>query len=480
MPVRLHRFILLAAGGCGAATSYVFSLGIPWDSRDAALAGMLIVIVTLAIHFPLKTAPKTQIAVDTAPTFLALLLLPLPLSLLSLWAGMLLSFLWAKRVRWQEVTFNLAQLGLSMSLGGLAYRALAPRTLDSGGWEQATGVLAAAVAYYAINYLLLTGVVSIHTGSRPLVVLRRNLVTSLPTEIPLLALGYLGALVTERYLWALPLFIPPILAVYLSFRRSVEETRRNVELSQRLEANLEELKRTQAELVQSAKMASLGTMAAGIAHEIRNPLFSISGRAELLLMKPDTHLKTLQAKEFLGVILEMTARVRRITDDLLAFSRPSNTEQVQLNQMVESALRLVEHSIKAQGISIESTLEEQLPPVQANPSQLQQTLVNLLLNAKDATPAGGIIRVRTYREGDAVAAAIEDTGCGIPEENMKRLFEPFFTTKEPGKGTGLGLYLSDRFIREHKGTISVQSQVGKGSIFTVRLPVPTDDNDRQA
>jgi len=171
--------------------------------------------------------------------------------------------------------------------------------------------------------------------------------------------------------------------------------------------------------------------------------------------------------------LEGAQRVRKIVQDLKSFSRVDESEhkRVDINECLDSTINIVWNEIK-----YVATLEREygdIPPLLCYPQQINQVFMNLLVNAAHAIEGKGVIRVRTWREGDSLCVAVSDTGCGIAPEIQKRIFEPFFTTKEVGKGTGLGLSISYDIIRKHQGDIVVESEPGKGSTFTVKLPLST-------
>jgi signal transduction histidine kinase len=234
---------------------------------------------------------------------------------------------------------------------------------------------------------------------------------------------------------------------------------------------LDELSRTQAQLVHSEKLASLGVLAGGVAHEINNPLMVILGRTELMLMDED---QPEDVARNLETIRQETERIAQIVQGLLTFARKSRqdkSEPVNVNDLLERTLMLSEHQLTVGNVQVVKELEPTLPVIQANPGQLQQVLMNLVINAHHAMPEGGRLAVRTGAvPGGRVFVEIEDTGVGIAPEELGRIFDPFYTTKEEGKGTGLGLSISRNIIESHGGMIGVQSTVGVGTIFRVVLP----------
>jgi PAS domain S-box-containing protein len=230
----------------------------------------------------------------------------------------------------------------------------------------------------------------------------------------------------------------------------------------------------ESQLSQAEKMSSIGLLAAGVAHEVNTPLAVISSYAQLLA-------KQLQGDEKRSALLEkitqQTFRASEIVNSLLNFSRTSGSEfqQVNLNKVVRDTLTLLEHQFKHGRVHVESELLSDLPQIMGNSGKLQQVFLNLFLNAKDAMPQGGTLRVSTAN-GDGVKVMISDTGSGIAPEIVHRIYEPFFTTKtKPGegqrKGTGLGLSVSYGIIQEHAGKIHVSSQPGKGTTFSLEFPM---------
>ena len=233
----------------------------------------------------------------------------------------------------------------------------------------------------------------------------------------------------------------------------------------------------ETQLAQADKLSSIGLLAAGVAHEINTPLAVISSYAQMLSkqLKGDAHLGPVLDK-----ITQQSFRAAEIANGLLNFSRTSTTEfrDTDLNQVIHDTLSLLEHQFKTAKIAVDLNLAEDLPLIHGNPGKLQQVFLNLLLNAKEAMPEGGSLRVATFaNENDnSVAALVADSGAGIAPEHMKRIYDPFFTTKTapmPGKrrGTGLGLSVSYGIIQEHAGKIRVESVIGAGTTFHLEFPM---------
>lgn len=237
--------------------------------------------------------------------------------------------------------------------------------------------------------------------------------------------------------------------------------------------DLTERRRMEAELLQSSKIASLGVMAGGIAHELRNPLGIIAAAAELVADRPDDERLRAEALE------RIRSSVRRASltiEDLLRFAHPSaeHRENVDANALVEETLGLVASRTTQQRVSVQTAFQPGLPSIRANRNLLQQVFTNILLNACNAIPQGGtlVVTTRAHPSGQ-VEIRFADTGCGIPPEHLTRIFDPFFTTMPVGQGTGLGLAISYSIVQQHQGSIEVESEVGKGATFNVRLPVPS-------
>ncbi len=230
----------------------------------------------------------------------------------------------------------------------------------------------------------------------------------------------------------------------------------------------------ESQLSQADKLSSIGLLAAGVAHEVNTPLAVISSYAQMLS-------KQLSSDPQKGALMEkitrQTFRASEIVNNLLNFSRTSGTEfsDVDVNQIVTETLALLEHQFKTANIRVQDELYRQLPRINGNTGRLQQVFLNLFLNAKDAMPHGGTLRVATSN-GDKVTVAVSDTGSGIPQEHIQRIYDPFFTTKATpregqGRGTGLGLSVTYGIIQEHAGQIRVESSPGEGTTFYLDFPL---------
>ncbi len=228
----------------------------------------------------------------------------------------------------------------------------------------------------------------------------------------------------------------------------------------------EELERR---LVQADKLSSIGLLAAGVAHEVNTPLAVISTYAQMLAKQVSGDE---QKAKLLDKIAKQTFRASEIVNSLLNFSRTSPTDfaDVDLNRVIRETASLVEHQFQKAGVATDLALADSLPVVRGNSGKLQQVFLNLFINARDAMPGGGLLKVSTRAEGGFAVIEVRDTGQGIPQEHLARIYDPFFTTKGPKKGTGLGLSITYGIVHEHEGVIEVDSSVGSGTRFRLEFP----------
>ena len=241
--------------------------------------------------------------------------------------------------------------------------------------------------------------------------------------------------------------------------------------------DITEFKRTQAQLIQAGKLAGIGQLAAGIAHEINNPLSGVLGYAKRLLKKAeDEDFKKITGLESFSneikLIVDSALRCKKIIEGLLKFSRTSETiSTVNINEVLDESLVLFGNQLTSQNIELVKILNPEIPGISANHTQIQQVFTDIIINAIQAMPRGGKLTIITRAVNSSVIEIeFTDTGEGIPKENLTKIFEPFFTTREPGKGTGLGLYMIYRILQEHHGRIDVKSELGKGATFVITLP----------
>lgn len=287
-----------------------------------------------------------------------------------------------------------------------------------------------------------------------------------------------------------------------------------------LKATLKRLEETQTQMLQSEKMASIGQLAAGVAHEINNPTGFVSSNLKTLYdyqqdisrllerygqllveleseqtaaILPETvktnirDLRTLLEEIDLDFLLEDindlisdcregTERIKKIVLDLKDFAHPGEDriQSTDINKGLESTLNVVNNEIKYKA-TVEKDFED-IPPVRGYPQQLNQVFMNILVNAAQAIEKQGVIKITTSSKNGHVEVAISDNGCGIESKNLEKIFDPFFTTKDVGRGTGLGMHIAYNIIEKHHGRISVESQVGKGTTFFIKIPIEEEES----
>jgi len=254
----------------------------------------------------------------------------------------------------------------------------------------------------------------------------------------------------------------------------------NRELFEQLQRAYEELRQKSEMLIQQEKMSAIGMLAAGVAHELNNPLTAVVGFAQMIAEKLRANRPAnwdeseyIRAQQALENLVQGAYRARDIVSSLLRFARttkPDARSPIDINQTLRDAFVFTEHLLLRHGITLEKRLAPELPPVWGNAARLQHVFTNLLINAQQATPSGGTVRVLTERaeEPKGVWVHVEDTGEGIPPDALEQIFEPFYTRK--AQGTGLGLSIAKQIVEEHGGKIRVESELGKGTRFSVFLP----------
>jgi two-component system NtrC family sensor kinase len=242
-------------------------------------------------------------------------------------------------------------------------------------------------------------------------------------------------------------------------------------LARSFNSMVETLRSTEQQLIQSEKLASVGQLAAGVAHEINNPLGTILLFSDIMRKElPDGDPRRDDAK----MIIEEATRCKTIVSDLLNFARQNEVlaQTTDVNALITEVVQDTGVQPMFDHVEIVTRLDPELPTIQADPAQLREVFVNIMTNAAEAMEGGGSLTITTASAQDEMIQIVfRDTGCGIPEENLSKIFTPFFTTKPIGKGTGLGLAIVYGIIKMHRGQIYVESEVGVGSTFTITLPV---------
>lgn len=271
-----------------------------------------------------------------------------------------------------------------------------------------------------------------------------------------------------------------LLSQDITEKKALEEKlqKSNEELEQKVRERTEEIENAynklqiaQQQLIQSEKMAAIGQFVAGLAHEINNPLDGIQNCLHAIISEPHNLLQT---KNYAELSMEGLYKIEILVKKLLSYGRSHSLErgEVDINLILKDILSLTSLKLKSKNIQIKEELSPDLPTIYGDHHYLEQVFVNLIINASDAMPKGGTLTVKTdFEKKNFGVIKVIDSGCGIPKENLNKIFDPFFTTKQKSNGTGLGLYLAYSFITQHEGKISVKSKEGKGTEFTVRLPV---------
>ena len=264
----------------------------------------------------------------------------------------------------------------------------------------------------------------------------------------------------------------------LNLRARTNETARlyaeAIQRNQELAETNTRLRETQSQLIQSEKMGAIGQLAAGIVHDINNPLTVVKGVAELMLT--DENFSD-DFRQETSLIYESASKAIDIVSDLMKFARQSELEMERndIRESIETTLRLAAFPIRKAHVEVIKDLPQEPVNMDYDNRQIEQVLLNLVHNAVQAMPKGGTLRVNLSQTNGVAAIAIQDTGTGIPPEIMNRIFDPFFTTKPEGEGTGLGLSVSYGIVSHHDGRIEVDSEIGEGTTFTVLLPVRHPD-----
>jgi len=250
-----------------------------------------------------------------------------------------------------------------------------------------------------------------------------------------------------------------------------------------LQNKTDELRSTTQQLWQSAKLASVGELAASIAHELNNPLATVSLRVESILAKTEADDPRRKALE---IVEQEVERMAHLVANLLQFSRHGREQvsTVNVDEEIRMTIELTQHLLKRRGIEISTHFEDMLPPIFADRQKLRQVFLNLFTNAGDAMPQGGKLAARVRRVESSTGQPqmiieVSDTGVGIPAEILARVTDPFFTTKEEGKGTGLGLAICKRIVNEHHGSLHIESEAGKGTLIRIILPIASEKNVKQ-
>ena len=277
----------------------------------------------------------------------------------------------------------------------------------------------------------------------------------------------LGAIYVDNQETSAP-FSPDSLRAAEALARHAALAIENAQLFEREQHNIEELRLAQKQLLQSEKLATIGQMAAGIAHELNTPLTYIMGNLELLQIQEMSETQG----DMMRSIARGADRIKGLAQSLLAFSRPSQEELLPLqpNEVIERSLELCHYQVLKGGVRLERDLAPDLPGIMGVSNQIEMALINLVVNSIQAMEQGGLLRVTSRLHGDEVEILVTDTGPGIPLDAQARIFEPFFTTKPEGRGTGLGLSTVLMVVERHKGKVDFTSKPGDGTTFRLTFP----------
>jgi len=446
------------------------------------LTPALTLLVIAAGLFPIELSRQARASLYTVPIFMAALLVHPAEALAVAAVGTAISEVLLQSPL-RAVAFNTGVASVSAITAGIVFYGLMPENGIVG--LSAVPVMAAIVSgvvLHVVNVVLVTGMVTLRKGMAFWKPWDRAYAVEAIQEGGMLALGLTAAILVAQVWWGLFVILIPTALAYYALRWSMKEATAKARLAEELESRLKELKDLQAQVIQSAKMASVGTLAAGVAHEINNPVFAIAGRAELILKNPDKHLQNEKALEYVQTIQEMAQRISSIVRRLLEHARASDeVKEFQVSEIIEDSLALVSSRLSKGNVRVLRDYG-QVPDVRGVRSQMQQVFVNLLNNAVDAMNGTGNIAVGCSQLDDThIRAYVRDDGGGMPTSVKERIFEPFFTTKDVGKGTGLGLFICHKIIATHKGEISVESQEKKGTTIWIKLPTasayPESDDD---
>lgn len=445
---------------------------LPFILLSALASTMRVRLLPLALKSRAETSGAAEMSVALAFTYAAILLGGAHAgALAALASGLASSLLFApRRHPLYRIAFNCGSLVWTAWLSAAVLRWLGGAFHGGPVWRAVFAIAASTYVYYLVNTMSVAGAVALtqripfwSTWSEGF----------LWTAAPGYFVGALTAVGIAYYYAQVRLFSFAVTmpALYLSYRSykayidKVEETQARLEEVQALYKESLQL------VTQAEKLASIGRLAGGVAHEINNPLMVILGRAELALMDmPEAHA----GKADLEIIISETKRIANIVKNLLRFSRQDQQESllpVEVNETVDRAVELTRYQLTVDNIVVDTSYAPDLPTVMGNAGQLQQVFTNIIINAYQAIGArGGRLLIETGKVAGSVEVRFSDTGCGIPPENLKRIFEPFYTTKAEHEGTGLGLSVSYGIVADHGGSITAESVVGQGSQFTVRLP----------
>lgn len=427
------------------------------------------------VHFGLDQRSRVAMTVVDAPTIFLVPVAGPPGVLVVLIGSLLVDRLHGRR--WYKGLFNAAQRSITFLLMVLLYHALTlPESLPFSGFRGLLTFVILAGVYYTLNTILVSTIVALASSQPALQIYRASFREVHWIHFITLPFGAIMAYIWATNPWLTLVAVLPLFMAYRSFKAIAglqEESRRNRDLANHATRLMDELRARQEELIRSSQLAALGTFAASVAHEFNNLLTAIYGYTQLGLSTDDPQEKD----HALDVARRACTRGQSITRGLLSFTRQreSRREPCQLNDLVHDTITLLRPEFTRLGVTIEERLQP-LPVVQCDSGQITQVLINLLTNARDAMrdQGHGQIIVSTRVIDNQIDLSIRDTGVGIPAKMLGEIFRPFVTTKHASSardtGTGLGLAICRTIVENHGGIIQAESEVGRGTTMTVRLP----------
>jgi signal transduction histidine kinase len=434
------------------------------DARDIMLGAFFATLIALAGIYPIHLSPKTKVSVSTAAVFAVILLFNPLLAVVITALGVATAHAVKKR-SWFNSIFSISQAIIFSGMAAVIFNTLNPDgVFNTAG--AIVGLVLSALVMYLVNSVAVAIIAGLQMRKNPVVIWISGTKQSAVQELALMTLGFVAAALASQFPWAIIFLVIPVIVIYHSFKRLMA-------LNEQVKNQLDELKVTQAQLVESARLASVGTMVAGIAHQINNPMFVIRGRAETLMLDAEKHLKTESTKKHVQTIYEMADRVSKVVNSLLPVSQVTDDGSAcaDVNECTRNAVSLLESKLLKANIKLDMDLAQELRTVCGEACEIQELVINLVDNACNAMPQGGKLTLRTEPVGDAVLLRVIDSGTGILPENISKIFSPFFSTRKGGGGIGLGLYVARHIAQKHGGVISVSSEPGKGSSFSVVLPI---------
>lgn len=471
-----------------ASASLVALMAWIWPLSESSTSIWMLVLLTglvaLAGRFPIQLSQQADASLRVVPMFMAVLLVGPTEAVLVGAAGTIISEV-LLRTPIRGVVFNTGVDSLAAGAAAIVFVNLQPEgaVLSLTAVQMLTAG-AAGLTILTINLVLVDFLAIARRGWEFIDHWKVNYyLVEAPQEIGFLTIGLIGALLTAQAPWAPAVVLIPAVLTYFGFKFVVSEAAEKTRLAEELQTSLKELTEVQAHLITSAKMATVGSLATGIAHEINNPVFAISGRADLLIKGADKHLASEKALEYVKNVKDMATRISRITTHLMEYAQPDeDMKEIVLSEVMESAVTLMGKNAK----SVRVIREYQDGPIVTGvQAQLQQVFVNLLSNSYEAVPAWGSLTIGCKVEDNLAVAFVKDDGVGIKSEVLERIFEPFVGSKDVDNrvGLGLGLYTCHKVVTGHEGEITVDSKPGKGTTVTVKLPlsgtavVPDDADD---